>query len=115
VLATIGLAIVLINALFASNEHGASSPSQQNVPAISTEIESTWRYTAEGWQDASTWQVPESFVPMQTFELVHPFVWAAIVLLAVIAAMIWASNESEIADLFFREDNSIGDGHAPND
>ena len=92
-------AIMLMNGVRFENDIGASSPSQQKAPAISTEIDTTWRYTKDGWQDASGWQVPDSFTPVQTFELVHPFVWATIVLLAVIATLIWASNESEIAGL----------------
>lgn len=68
--------------------------------ATSAEIDTTWRHTKFGWQDSAHWSVGDSFAPVKTIEFLHPFVWAGTVLIAVIATMIWASNEWEIARLF---------------
>ncbi len=68
--------------------------------ATSADIDSTWRHTKFGWQDSARWPVADSFAPVKTIELLHPFVWAGIVLFAVIGTMIWASSEWEIARLF---------------
>ncbi|MFK7769740.1 MAG: hypothetical protein AB8B55_21210 [Mariniblastus sp.] len=69
----------------------------------SSEVGTTWRRTKDGWQDSTTWSNGDQFVPRKSFQSIHPFVWAAIVLLSVIAAMIWASNEWEISRLFEEE------------
>lgn len=68
--------------------------------ATSADIDSTWRHTKHGWQDSATWHAADSYVPVKTIEQLHPFVWAGTVLIAVIAVMIWASSEWEIARLF---------------
>ena len=65
----------------------------------SAEIDTTWRHTKHGWQDSARWPV-ETFVSRKTIELLHPFTWAAIVLISVVATTIWASSEWEIARLF---------------
>ena len=75
-----------------------------NVTVISSEIDTPWRYTNQGWQRANEWNSNVQFEPLRTFELVHPFVWAASVLLAVISTAIWASSEWEIARLLGRDE-----------
>jgi len=78
---------------------------QKNAPtSISTskEIDTTWRHTKLGWQDSRRWPV-NTYVPRKTVELLHPFTWAAIVLISVVATTIWASDEWEIARLFGEE------------
>ena len=72
--------------------------------ATSAEIDSTWRLTKFGWQDSARWPSADSYVPVKTIEMLHPFVWAGTVLIAVIASMIWASSEWEIARLFKRDE-----------
>ena len=63
-----------------------------------------WRYTTEGWQSADNWGSDTSFIPIRTFELVHPVVFATCILLAVIATMIWASSEWDVARLISAND-----------
>lgn len=75
--------------------------------ATSSEIDSTWRHTRHGWQDSARWPAADSFAPVKTIELLHPFVWAGIVLIAVIVTMIWASSEWEISRLFASEGNHV--------
>ena len=72
--------------------------------STSADIDSTWRHTKFGWQDSASWPAADSFVPIKTIELLHPVVWAGIVLIAVITTMIWASSEWEIARLFERDE-----------
>jgi hypothetical protein len=72
--------------------------------STSADIDSTWRHTKYGWQDSASWPSADSFVPIKRIELIHPFVWAGIVLITVIATMIWASSEWEIARLFETDD-----------
>ena len=71
-----------------------------NAISVSPDIDSDWRYTKFGWQNASSWVGPNAGVPRQTIELMHPLVWAGIVLISVITAMIWASNEWDFGRLF---------------
>ena len=76
---------------------------QTGKPLItSSDIDTTWRHTKFGWQDSATWTAADSFVPQKTVELIHPLVFAITILILVIAAMVWASNESEIERLFGR-------------
>ena len=70
---------------------------------ISSEVDTKWRRTKNGWQDPATWPAGAQFAPIKPFESVHPFVWAGIVLFSVIATMIWASSEWEVAQLFDQE------------
>jgi hypothetical protein len=81
--------------------------------ATSSDIDSTWRHTKFGWQDSAFWRPADSFRPVKTIELLHPFVWAGIVLIAVIATMIWASSEWEISRLFESDDDQVAKHHAP--
>jgi hypothetical protein len=78
--------------------------SRPRTIATSADIDSTWRHTKYGWQDSASWPVADSYVPVKTIEMLHPFVWTGTVLIAVIAAMIWASSEWEIARLFQRDE-----------
>ena len=71
--------------------------------ATSADIDSTWRHTKYGWQDSASWPAADTYVPVKAIEMLHPFVWAGTVLFAVIATMIWASSEWEIARLFQRD------------
>jgi len=66
----------------------------------SSDIDTTWRHTKFGWQDSATWTAADSFVPQKAVELIHPLVFAITILILVIAAMVWASNEWEIERLF---------------
>jgi hypothetical protein len=67
--------------------------------SVSPEIDTSWRYTKFGWQNSSSWVSPKAYIPRQTVERLHPFVWAGIVLISVVATMIWASNEWDLARL----------------
>jgi hypothetical protein len=60
--------------------------------------DTSWRLTKFGWQDSSAW-VSDAFAPHPTLELIHPATWALLVLLSVIVATIWASNEWEFERL----------------
>ena len=69
---------------------------------------SSWRLTKHGWQDSTRWIV-DSFAPVRTFELIHPLIWAFLIIVLVVAATIWASEEWEFARLFKRPDPSNED------
>lgn len=71
-----------------------------NSPA---ELGTSWRHTKFGWQDSSRWFV-DSFAPVKTFEVIHPILWAALVLITVVGVMIWASEEWDIERLFDDEE-----------
>ena len=86
--------------------HGSSQRAEQNTLATSADIDTTWRHTKFGWQDSSSWPTADSFTPPRTLELLHPFVWAGIVLITVIATMIWASSEWEFSRLFEKRDDA---------
>ena len=79
----------------------ASSAFQKNsgTPPVNDYADNGWRLTEIGWQDSTTWFV-DSFRPRQIFELVHPLVWSMMVLILVIGAMVWSSNEWQIGRLF---------------
>lgn len=77
---------------------GVATQDHHELADDSEEIATTWRYTKNGWQDIGG-MYRDSFVAIKSFELVHPLIWAACVLLAVIGTSIWASNEWEIARL----------------
>ena len=65
----------------------------------SSQTGSGWRRTEHGWQDSTQWIV-DTFRPVKAFELIHPAVWALLVILLVIAATIWASEEHDYSRLF---------------
>lgn len=67
-----------------------------NAPMLSPDIDNDWRYTKNGWQHISG-LYREEFIPIRTFESIHPFVWAGTVMMAVVATTLWASSEWEIA------------------
>jgi hypothetical protein len=74
--------------------------------ATHSEIDTTWRHTKLGWQDSAAWPAADTFAPQKKFELLHPFVWAAVVLITVIGTMIWASSEWEFNRLFENSDET---------
>jgi len=102
----------LIVALFVTTQHFhvvAMSPYQDesvSTLVLSSEIDTTWRHTREGWQDTSHWSSEDTFVPQPFAELIHPLVWTGLVLLAVIVLMVWASSEKEVARLMGDKDRS---------
>lgn len=87
----------------ATQSNGVTS---SNALSVSTDIDTNWRYTKFGWQNASNWVSPKAYVPRQTIELLHPLVWAGIVLISVLATMIWASSEWDFARLFSHDDEA---------
>ena len=92
------------NATYADgNSSGAVSPAGI---VISPQIDTNWRYTKYGWQNTSSWVSPRGHVPRQTIQMVHPLVWAGIVLISVLTTMIWASSEWDFARLFNHADEN---------
>ena len=82
----------------------AGSVTQSEPTAVPLDDQgSSWRLTKFGWQDSSAW-VADTFAPQPTLELVHPVVWAMLVLLIVLVATIWACSEWEYAQLFRQAD-----------
>lgn len=86
---------------------GVDDENQIRTLSTSPDIDSTWRHTKYGWQDSVGWPSADPYLPIKTVELLHPLVWAGIVLITVMATMIWASSEWEIARLF--EDDEPGE------
>ena len=78
------------------NKLAATQIEQTNRAMFSSEIDTDWRYTKQGWRRIGG-LYREEFAPIRTFESVHPFIWAATVILAVVATTVWASSEWELA------------------
>jgi hypothetical protein len=83
----------------------------ESTPALG---ETSWRLTRLGWQDSSRWYV-DTFTPQPSVELIHPLLFAALVLIVVAMALVWASSEWEYGRLFgHRDDAGRGtDGRHP--
>ena len=93
---TCALIAVASDFLFASTATESELTASPRV-----DIDTSWRLTKFGWQDSTTWvSDTDTFAPQPTWELVHPFIWATLVLLTVLVATIWASSEWEYAQLF---------------
>jgi len=60
-------------------------------------MDTPWRQTEFGWQNSNLWQHRPTNDPIAT--RVHPFVWTAAILLAVLGLMIWSSSEVELDSL----------------
>lgn len=58
-----------------------------------------WRKTRFGWQDSTLWYI-ESAIPRSCLELVHPFIWASLILILVVGAAVWAAEEWELSRCF---------------
>ena len=78
------------------NKLAATQIEPTNRAMFSSEIDTDWRYTKQGWRRIGG-LYREEFAPIRTFESVHPFIWAATVILAVVATTVWASSEWELA------------------
>ncbi len=91
--ATFALATMIESAF---SYEGESSSQPDDVLQLSPDIDTDWRYTKDGWQQMGD-QYRDSFAPLRTFESVHPFIWAAAVVMAVASVTIWAASEWEIA------------------
>ena len=89
--------------LIEPNELTATQIERTNAPMLSPDIDTDWRYTKNGWQQISV-LYREEFAPIRTFESVHPFIWAATVMMAVVATTLWASSEWELARFHQRRD-----------
>ena len=91
-------ALMMMVQLMQPSEFASAQTGQTNVPMLSPDIDIDWRYTTKGWQQIGELH-QERFAPIRTFESIHPFVWAATVMIAVVTTTVWASSEWEIARL----------------
>jgi hypothetical protein len=64
--------------------------------------DSTWRRTRLGWVDTRSWYHPQSVEYERRIELVHPIIFAALLVLFSVGALIWASEEYQWARLMHR-------------
>lgn len=60
-------------------------------------IDTSWRQTEFGWQNSNLWQHRTTEAPI--LSRIHPFIFTAAILLAVLGLMIWSSNEVELDSL----------------
>ena len=60
-------------------------------------IDTAWRHTEFGWQNSNLWQHRAIEAPIISH--IHPFIFTAAILLAVLGLMIWSSNEVELDSL----------------
>ena len=97
---TFGVAMLVGNMSF--EDQTGSQLIQPSPPALSPDIDMEWRYTKDGWRHIGE-MYPDRFAPVRTFESIHPFVWAATVMMAVVGTTVWASSEWEIARLWKEE------------
>jgi hypothetical protein len=101
----LGLALALLAVSAAALIANSTLQQETHPSSVHDYADNGWRFTEIGWQDSTTWFV-DSFKPQPVFELVHPLIWAAMVLILVISAMIWSSNEWQIGRLFGSESES---------
>ena len=97
---TIGFTILVGSVNFV--DQSSAQLIEPNNAVLSPEIDLDWRYTKNGWQHIGELR-HDKFAPLRTFESIHPFIWAATVMLAVVATTVWASSEWEIARLWKEE------------
>jgi len=57
-----------------------------------------WRHTKFGWQNSANWLV-DPYAPQKFVELIHPTIWALLVLTLVLLVTIWATEEWELEQL----------------
>ena len=70
---------------------------QQSNLIENSSIDTSWRQTKFGWQNSNLWQHRTTEAPIVS--RIHPFIFTAAVLLAVLGLMIWSSNEVELESL----------------
>ena len=97
---TIGFTILVGSVNFV--DQSSAQLIEPNNAVLSPEIDLDWRYTKNGWQHIGELR-HDKFALLRTFESIHPFIWAATVMLAVVATTVWASSEWEIARLWKEE------------
>ncbi len=66
----------------------------QDESRIHSEREAKLRFTRFGWEDAQQWQRQEFTTDGEP--LVHPWALSALILLAVVGVMVWASEERDL-------------------
>ena len=83
-----------------------SSQSSEKSVTLLVEEKPEWRYTRFGWQDANDWATADQIVhpPARRFDNLHPVVLAMLILFSVLASVLWASNEWELAQLMGEPD-----------
>lgn len=102
--------LVLMGCLFISAEQISLvtySPRQEeasNSLVLSSDIDTSWRHTSEGWQNSEHWCSGDTFVPVSYAASIHPLVWTVMVLFLVVTILIWASSEEEVARLLGDDD-----------
>ena len=75
----------------------------QPVAQQQAEIDTNWRYTRFGWQDSSFWQRTPADLEPRTIDRISPVLFSIDIILAVLGAMIWASEDWQVDRLFGRE------------
>lgn len=71
-----------------------STDTQRPNGNASRKLDTSWRYTAIGWQDSSNWKSRAHF-PKPIAAKVHPFIWTALIVVAAVGLLIWASDEDD--------------------
>ena len=64
----------------------------QQVAASSTDTY-PWRYTVNGWEDSRQWTLNANQIRVTWIDDVHPALWASLVVLAGLIAMIALSDD----------------------
>lgn len=76
---------------------------------VSTEaVEIQWRLTKFGWMDATTWATSWT-EPARTIDFIHPTIFAGMIFLFTVWAMIWASSEWDVERLFSGDKSDAND------
>ncbi len=75
------------------------SGSDSKSPTVSqpATLDSPWRYTLHGWENINHWEETKVELPAAT--RLHPVVWSACILLAVLMLMICSSSEDQVKKL----------------
>lgn len=89
-------ALLCFSQIDTSNNH-----QNHQVTATVKSLDTSWRYTKLGWQNSAHWDRPA--IPKPMAAEIHPFVWTAMVLLAVLTLMIWSSPQKEVDSLVFKK------------
>lgn len=95
------VALGVFGTIWMTHMEGEFARPEGAKPAVSKSLDTPWRFTRYGWQDSSQWERASFSKPAAA--TIHPFVWTAMVMLATVGVLVWASNEVEIDSLLRRQ------------
>ena len=105
------LTLVPVQAHFDSLSHYFFPIEHRLAPELAqeqVELDTTWRYTRFGWQDSSYWRRPPADLGPRIIDRISPVLFSIDIVLAVLGAMIWVSEDWQVDRLFGRPPRRTG-------